>query len=457
MKKIIGILTILLTVVISSFGQTSVEKGGTVEFWLNGNQSGFSVNLDIGTKSVIIVYDEPLNVSSILSDGNNGLHTIVSITHKSIGVSGEGDYSTTIKYEDYGLSFINDDFSITTTAYTPVCEFVEQDTIDSFNNGYLSGHGDGFTAGVNSVTCEFTEQDTIDSYNSGVASVVCEFTEQDTIDSYNSGVASVVCEFTEQDTIDSYNSGVASVDTDGYYNDGYNNGYIAGEASTCDITEQDTINAYNNGVASVDTDAFYNSGHADGVASVDTDTYYNNGFTAGVASVDCDFTEQDTINSYNSGVASVDTDTYYNNGYTDGVASVDTDTYYNNGFTDGVASVDTDQFFNDGYDAGVVEGENTAAEDAYNDGYTDCSSTGINDFAVTNLSVYPNPISSSGVVTIDCDDFNNVKVYDITGVELYYSTSNTFNVSDFTTLTGIYVLTIEDDGFNITNKKLLVQ
>jgi len=156
------------------------------------------------------------------------------------------------------------------------------------------------------------------------------------------------------------------------------------------------------------------------------------------------FTKEDTLSAYENGEVV---------GYTDG---------HSEGFIAGVESVpevDTMSIWSNGYDSGVVEGENTSSEDAYNAGYTDGtnSSTGINDFAVTNLNVYPNPANTSGTVTIDCDDFNNVKVLTITGQEIFSSTSNILNVSDFTTTTGYYVLVIEDMGFNVTNKKLLVK
>ena len=143
-------------------------------------------------------------------------------------------------------------------------------------------------------------------------------------------------------------------------------------------------------------------------------------------------TEQDTVDSYNNGIASVDTSTFYDNG----VASV---------------VVDTMSIWNNGYSVGKSDG--------YDDGYTDGvnGTNSVNDFAVTNLNVYPNPSNTSGTVTIECDDFNNVKVFTITGQEVFSSTSNIINVSDFTTSTGVYVLMIEDNGFNVTNTRLLVQ
>lgn len=158
-----------------------------------------------------------------------------------------------------------------------------------------------------------------------------------------------------------------------------------------------------------------------------------------------EFTANDTLFSYNNGVDV-------------GVASVDTVPFFNNGFTDGVASIDSSVIWNIGYDAGVVEGENTANEDAYNAGYANGETgTGVNDFAVTSLTVYPNPTNTSGMVTIECDDFNNVEIYTIDGRKVYSTTSNIFNVSDFTSSNGIYILVIQDNGFNTTNTRLLVQ
>jgi hypothetical protein len=150
------------------------------------------------------------------------------------------------------------------------------------------------------------------------------------------------------------------------------------------------------------------------------------------------FTEQDTVNAHTNGVNSVDTQSY---------------------FDAGMSSVDTTAIWESGYDAGIVEGENTAADDAYNAGFADGSGTGtnVNTFAVTNLNVYPNPVNKSGDVTVDCDDFNNVKIFTITGQEIYTSYVNNFNVSDFTNSTGTYLLRVEDDQFNVTNKRLIVQ
>jgi len=141
-----------------------------------------------------------------------------------------------------------------------------------------------------------------------------------------------------------------------------------------------------------------------------------------------------------------DTLSVYNNGLT-------------NGFDAGVKSVDTLEIWNSGYNFGVVEGENTSADDAYNAGreYERNGGTGVNSFAVTNLNVYPNPSSTSGTVTVECDNFNNVKVYTMVGQEIYTSFNNTFNVSDFTSVRGTYVLRVEDNEFNVTNTRLIVQ
>ena len=165
-----------------------------------------------------------------------------------------------------------------------------------------------------------------------------------------------------------------------------------------------------------------------------------------------EFTANDTLSSYNNGVSSVNTDSIWNSG----VSSVNTDSIYNVG----KASVDTMEIWNGGYDFGVVEGDNKVAEaeeNAYDAGYTDGengASTGTyDDIAVTNVNVYPNP--ASDLVNVECDNFNNVQVITITGqvVDTFYT--NQFSVSNLNS--GVYVLRIEDDNFNITNTRLSVQ
>jgi len=140
-------------------------------------------------------------------------------------------------------------------------------------------------------------------------------------------------------------------------------------------------------------------------------------------------TEQDTIDAYYNGVNSVNVDSVFNAGW------------------------------NGGYDEGVIEGENTSANDAYEAGYTagENSTTGVNTFAVTNLNVFPNPANTNGSVEIQCDGFNNVRIFTITGQEVGYFVTNIFNVNEFTETSGTYLLRVEDNDYNVTNSRLLVQ
>ena len=106
---------------------------------------------------------------------------------------------------------------------------------------------------------------------------------------------------------------------------------------------------------------------------------------------------------------------------------------------------DTINSYNNGYDDGYLDGSN--------------SSTGTNIMYddVKNLNVYPNPINTTEYVNIDCDNFNNVKVYTTDGQQVHLSYDKRFPINDFTNTKGIFLLKVEDDDFNTKSIKLVVE
>ena len=103
--------------------------------------------------------------------------------------------------------------------------------------------------------------------------------------------------YTPSDGVTGYNLVEVYVDTQPYYDDGYNMGYVDGQTSV------DTQSYYNDG---------YNMGYADGQNSVDTQMAYDQGYTDGQSSVD---TQQYYDDGYNTG---------YSEGYEAGRNSVET-------------------------------------------------------------------------------------------------------------------------------------
>jgi len=168
-----------------------------------------------------------------------------------------------------------------------------------------------------------------------------------------------------------------------------------------------------------------------------------------------EFTIEDVENAFNDGESSVNVDSIFEVGESVG---------YISGKIDGVASIDTIVIFNNGYNFGIVEGENgkdVAVENAYDAGYTDgenATGTGIYDnIAVTGLNVFPNPANTSQTITVECDNFNNVKVLSLTGQVIYSPSLNTFSVNEFNGVAGMYILQVEDNDFNVTVTRLIVQ
>jgi hypothetical protein len=80
-------------------------------------------------------------------------------------------------------------------------------------------------------TCDYVEQDTIDAYNNG----------------YDQGQLDYTCDYTKQDSIDAFNNGVESVNTDSIYNSGYDDGVKSVDCETKSATiNQIDVNVYPN-------------------------------------------------------------------------------------------------------------------------------------------------------------------------------------------------------------------
>ena len=287
MKKLMTVLAIMFVVVLTSFGQNSVTLGtGTVEFVLSDGTSDLVATLNEANSTIVIVYAEPITVTSLSDNATDYIHTVVSRLETSIGGGSVGAYVTTITYNDWGSgTFFDGIISINFEPYT-LPTFFQAD----LNASYAAG-----VASVPGCVQDFTQTDIDNSYAAGVASVpgcVQDFTQTDIDNSYAAGAASVDCgqEWSVSDTLIAFNNGVASVDTVTVFN----NGVMVGEANVnCvqDFTQADLDAEYAAGVASVpgcvqdftqaDLDAEYNLGLENGAnLTVNADDMAS-GFNAG--------------------------------------------------------------------------------------------------------------------------------------------------------------------------------
>jgi len=233
----------------------------------------------------------------------------------------------------------------------------------------------------------------------------------------------------------------------------------SGNYNIINYTEQDTVNSFNNGVNSVNTQSFYDMG----VASVDTMMYYNMGKeSVPNPTVDPDEIFQEGVEH---GIASVDTMKYYDMG----VRSIDTESFYNSG----VASVNKDSIYQSGVSSVVIpkcdteeafyEGQMSVDTDSvgvfYDIGFADGMSLASTQTTATtksafdfNVDVYPNPANSGDYINVNCFDYSHVDIYTVTGQTVRKGDTDTYISTDGFE-NGVYILNV----WNVHNKYKIVK
>ena len=243
MKKILGILAIMFTFVITSFSQNeingtmfnlTVDGVPSTDFMVTYNsQDQFNT---MGPGVLLVLFNNPMDIVDFQGNDAISINYIEDVvyTEPKLGI---GIKAIKVDYHTINMGEIN----IVTTSFDEdiylATKFNTQDTLNSWNMGMEIGIEYGFKEGITSV-------DTMKYYNMGIESI-------DTMKYYNMGIESI-------DTETIYNTGIASVNIDSIYQSGVNSVVIP----ECNLSA-----AYYEGQMSVNTDSvdvFYEIGFADG-------------------------------------------------------------------------------------------------------------------------------------------------------------------------------------------------